>query len=276
MLMTLDATTQPEDITLPTGVTLQYYEQGDRQGLPVLLLHGYSDSWYSWSRVLPDLPDELRVIALTQRGHGGASRPESGYAMSDFAEDAIAVMDALGIEAAVVVGHSMGTLIATQLAGRAPERVLGLVLVAGFSTPMRENPNMMEFATGAIFPLTDPVDPLFAREFQQSTLAQPVPDAFLEAVVAESQRLPAQVWKDVMQGMLDHDLTSSFRQITQPALIIGGERDDIASEREQQALQQALPDARLIIYPGTGHAVHWEEPQRFARDLTTFVRSLSA
>jgi len=91
--------------TLPTGVTLQYAERGSASGVPVFLLHGVTDSWRSFEHVLPYLPSTIRAIAVTLRGHGDSSRPEGGYRYAEMAGDVRALMDALGIPAAVVVGH---------------------------------------------------------------------------------------------------------------------------------------------------------------------------
>ena len=68
-----------KSIALSTGVTLPYVEQGDPAGVPVLLLHGYTDSWRSFEDTLAHLPDSIHAIALTQRGHGDADRPATGY-----------------------------------------------------------------------------------------------------------------------------------------------------------------------------------------------------
>ena len=68
-----------KSVELPGRARLAYAEQGDPLGIPVLLLHGATDSWRSFERVLPHLPDSIRAIAVTQRGHGESSRPEGGY-----------------------------------------------------------------------------------------------------------------------------------------------------------------------------------------------------
>lgn len=81
---------------LRTGVRLQYAEQGDRAGDAVILLHGYSDSWFSFSRILPLLPDSYHVFALDQRGHGDSERPDGGYAIHGLATDVLAFMDEIG------------------------------------------------------------------------------------------------------------------------------------------------------------------------------------
>lgn len=99
-------------IALSTGVTLQYAEHGDPSGVPVVFLHGVTDSWRSFERVLDQLPSTIRAIALTQRGHGDSSRPDTGYRYTDMSGDLRAFMDALELPSAVVVGHSMGASVA--------------------------------------------------------------------------------------------------------------------------------------------------------------------
>jgi non-heme chloroperoxidase len=95
-----------QHVELPGRVKLPYAEQGDPSGVPVVLLHAIADSWRSFERVLSDLPESMHAFALTQRGHGDASRPARGYHPRDFAADLAAFMDALHLEAAVVVGGS--------------------------------------------------------------------------------------------------------------------------------------------------------------------------
>src|SRR3712207_5617296 len=84
-------------IRLPNGIELPYVEQGNADGVPVLFLHGYTDSWHSFEPLLPYFSPSTRVIALSLRGHGDATRPATGYAMADYAEDVTMVADALGI-----------------------------------------------------------------------------------------------------------------------------------------------------------------------------------
>jgi pimeloyl-ACP methyl ester carboxylesterase len=76
-----------QSIALASGVTLRYVEQGDRSGVSVLLLHGFTDSWRSFELVLPHLPTSIRAVALTQRGHGDADRPAAGCRTRDFAPE---------------------------------------------------------------------------------------------------------------------------------------------------------------------------------------------
>src|SRR5918995_66980 len=110
-------------LRLPSGLGLHVAEQGVRDSPVVLMLHGYTDSWFSFSRILPLLPWDLHVLVPDQRGHGASDRPSDGYTPDDFAGDAIQLLDRLGIEKASVVGHSMGSFVAQRLAARVPERV---------------------------------------------------------------------------------------------------------------------------------------------------------
>jgi non-heme chloroperoxidase len=260
-------------VKLSSGVRLPYVEQGDPRGIPVVLLHGYADSWRSFERVLPQLPDSLHVFTLTQRGHGDAGRPSTGYEFRDFAQDLTAWMDAIGLESAVIVGHSMGSAIAQRFALDQPARTRGLVLI-GASTTWHCNP-VIEEVWDAVSELTDPIDPAFVRDFQESTLASPVPPAFLETIIDESLKVPAMVWREALRVVLQTDHSPELVRITAPALITWGDQDGMSPRSEQDALLAAIKDSRLEVYEGTGHALHWEEPERFAADLVSFLESIT-
>ena len=260
-------------VELANGVRLPYVEQGDPLGVPVLLLHGITDSWHSFERVLPHLPDSIRTFALSQRGHGDADRPTTGYRPQDFAADLAAFMHALDLGPAVIAGHSMGASIAQRFAIDHPGRTLGLVLVGSLTT-WRGHPDFVELWDSVVSTLTDPIDPDFVREFQESTLAQPVPPEFLETVVRESLKLPARVWRAVLlEGLLEADFSGELAKIQVPTLIFWGDQDAL-TRNGQEALTAAIAGSRLVVYAGAGHGLHWEEPGRFAADLTAFVESL--
>lgn len=259
-------------VKLRNQIQLQYVEQGDPACLPVLLLHGYVDSWHSFERVLPHLPESVRVMALTQRGHGDADRPAEGYRSTDFATDLAAFMDALGLDSAIVGGHSMGSFAAQRFALDFPHRTRGLVLI-GSSVAMRGNPVWLELGE-SVCRLTDPVDPSFVREFQKSTLAQPVPPAFLDTVVHESLKVPARVWRAAWEALSETDWSEQLGRIGAPTFIAWGDQDALFPRSGEDALVAAIPGSRLVVYPGSGHALHWEEPERFASDLMTFIETI--
>jgi non-heme chloroperoxidase len=263
------ATTPP----LSTGVRLHHAEQGDQAGEAIIFLHGYSDSWFSFSRVLPLLSPSYHAFALTQRGHGDSDKPECCYTPDDFAADVDAFMDAVGIEEATLVGASTGALFAQRVALSYPRRVSRLVLIAA-QTPAHE----LEALSGLreeVRALEDPVPPEFVREFQKSTIYHPVPQEFLETAISESLKLPAHVWRDYLEQAvlsIDHDYVLELREIKAPTLILWGEQDALFPREEQERLATKIPGATLKIYPESGHAVHWERPEEVVRDLEEFMK----
>jgi non-heme chloroperoxidase len=272
--ITAPASRPPEprlaDVRLSTGVRLSYAAQGDADGRPAILLHGLSDSWFSYSRVLPEISQRYRLYALDLRGHGDSDRPDDGYAPREMAADVIAFMDAMGIERAALVGHSMGSFVVQQVALAAPERVAGLVLIGSASEARNEVTLELQAALASL-PDTVPAD--FAREFQASTVHLPVPEAFMRRVVSESVKAPARVWRAALAGLVGTGRFGGLAGSGVPALLIWGDRDAIFPRSEQEALVSALPVASLRVYRDTGHAPHWERPGEVVRDLENFLRT---
>jgi pimeloyl-ACP methyl ester carboxylesterase len=266
----LSKTAPVESIELPNHVMLPYVAHGDASGVPLLLLHGYADSWRSFGLVLPHLPPSIRAIALTQRGHGDASRPAHGYRTRDFSDDLAAFMDALGLGAAVIAGGSSGGLVARRFAIEHPDRTLGLALL-GSPRTLRGKPGVQELWDAVVSKLIDPVDPEFVRNFAESTGSERVPQRFQATMVADNLKLPAHVWKQTFLGLLADDSASELGRIGAPTLIIWGDQDTIVSRDDQEALAAAIDGSRLVVYPGAGHALYWEEPERIAADLAAFV-----
>jgi non-heme chloroperoxidase len=223
--------------------------------------------------VLPHLPESIRAIAVTQRGHGDSNRPVTGYQSCDFAMDLAAFMDALGLDTAVIAGHCMGGYVAQRFALDYPKRTQGLVLASSFPT-MRGNPGVQELWDSTISTLKDPVDREVVVSFQQSTLAQRVPDEFFETVVQESRTVPARVWKAVFTGLLQEDFSGELTRIDAPTLIVWGDQDTMCPGIDQDILIRSIATSRLVVYSQTGHALHWEEPEHFADDVAEFVQDL--
>lgn len=261
-----------KSVELATGVTLDYAEQGDSSGIPVIFVHGVTDSWRSFECVLPHIPRHVRAFAVSQRGHGEASRPAAGYRTRDFAADINAFVQKLDLGPCVVVGHSMGSTHALRFAIDYPQLARALVLVGAFAS-YRAHPPVRELCESMVS-LEAPLDPAFVRDFQLSTLASPVPPEFLDMVVQESLKMPARVWRAVFAGFLEDDFAGELGRVKAPTLILWGDRDAICSRVDQETLLRSLAGSRLIAYDGVGHALHWEQPQRFAADLVRFCDSL--
>ena len=257
-------------ITLPSGIRLEYVEHGRPEGTPVVFLHGVTDSWRSFERLLPLLPPSVRSFAISQRGHGGSSRPGTGYRFSDFSGDLDAFMNALELSQAIIVGHSMGASVAQRFAIDRPERVTAMVLMGAFAS--FDDPGLADFVSTSVLPLEDPVPVDFVREWQRSTLARPMDPGHFDIVVGETLKVPARVWHAAFSGFLaTPDFSEQLRAVAAPALVLWGDQDTYADRAAQDRLVTVLTESTLITYTGYGHAFHWEDPQMVVADLMKFV-----
>lgn len=261
-----------QSIRLPNGVTLRYVEQGPAGAMPIILLHGFPDSWLSYETVMAHLPASVRVIAPSQRGFSTSDKPGKGYHPRDLAADLAEFMERREIPRAVIVGHSMGALVAQSFALDFPERVAGLVLIGTFGN-QAENAELNEMMA-MLDRMKDPIDLDFVRAFQASTLARPVAAEFFATIVAESARVPVVVWRAVLKEVAAYDDSADLSRISAPTIIHWGERDGFSTRGQQQAIARAIPGAELRVHAGAGHSLHWEEPARFAAALAEFVSTL--
>ncbi len=255
--------------TLPSGVRLQFAEQGDAGGNPVIFLHGITDSWHSFEKVLPLLPPNIHAFAITQRGHGDSDRPLTGYTPKDFASDIAGFIRLMNLESAIIVGHSMGGMVAQQFALDYPELTKALVINSSAAS-LKDNPGLPEFHE-QVLKLNDPMDKAFMDEFQKATLAKPIDPTYYNLLVAEGLKVSVRVFQAALTGLMDADYTKELNNIKVPVLIMWGSQDGFISKTNQQILVKEIRDARLLVYEGTGHALHWEEPARFVNDLVGFV-----
>jgi pimeloyl-ACP methyl ester carboxylesterase/tetratricopeptide (TPR) repeat protein len=255
-------------VKLKTGLRMRYAYKGDASGRPIILLHGYGDSWFSYSPILPLLDGKYRVYIPDQRGHGESDRPQGNYALKQFAADVVAFMDAMNVKDATIVGHSMGSFVAQHVAAQVPERVNKLVLI-GSATKIRNN--VVTDLQREINGLTDPLSEKFVRDFQTSVTFQPLPSEFFNGLVKESMKLPAHVWREVMAQMLSPEGEVELAKIKSPTLIIWGDKESIFPRSEQDSLVAGLRNAVLKVYPDTGHAPNWERPEQVAKDLHEFI-----
>lgn len=254
-------------VRVATGVELSYVEHGDPAGTTVLLLHAWAESLRCFDRLIPLLPQSLHVLAVDQRGHGDADKPADGYALTSFAADVEAFMDAVGLSSAVLVGSSSGGYVAQQVAVDFPDRVAALVLV-GSPRSLRGRPAFAD----EVERLRDPVDPAWVREsLTWFPLLHHVPDWYVDARVEDGLRLPAHVWRDTLTGLFTAAAPTESGVIDAPTLIIWGDHDALLPREDQEAMAAAIPGSRLVVYEDTGHVVLWEQPERVAADVTAFI-----
>jgi pimeloyl-ACP methyl ester carboxylesterase len=261
---------RPATLTLRSGLRVSYAEHGSQSGPAVLMVPGPTDSWRSYAPVLALLPHRIRAIALSPRGHGDSDRPDDGYAVEDFAADAVDVLDALEIDRAVLAGHSGSCLAARRVALDHPQRVAGLVLEAS-PTTLVGNAALHDFVQSIVPSLTDPIEPDFVRSFVTDTSSPNVDPELVEVLVAEVGKVPARVWRAMFTRLVVYDDTAALTDVRAPTRLIWGDGDAVVSRAMQDVLVARIPSAELIVYSGVGHTPRWEDPQRFAADLTAFV-----
>lgn len=275
-----------QSISLSTGIDMKYIEAGNPHGEAVILLHGYTDtsrSWYPSMQRLVALRPNLHVFALDQRGHGGSSMPsdpacrhtpEACFRPTDFAADVLAFMSQKGLSQASIVGHSMGSIIAQEVALTHPERVDKLVLVGTSSTGV-DNVVLRDFilaepvegswktsleAQGYTYPddvydLTPlDADPDVYAWMAANWVADPVADpAFIADIVPETSAVKLGTWIGAARALLVTDNTARLEHLRVPTLVIWATQDSIFPESPDQvnliaALQEAADHCRTSFY----------------------------
>jgi len=259
-------------------------EHGDsRQAL--LFIHGLSGSWMNWLEQLPVLAREHRVIALDLPGFGHSPMPSEPISMAGYATLLDGLLGELGIDAAAVVGNSMGGFIAAELAISYPQRVERLVLVsaAGISTvanarseralPRVQRAERILAASGA----------WMASRSDAVTRRPRLRRATLNVVAAHPSRLPAPLAAEQLRGagkpgfmgalaaILDYDVRERLGQIACPTLIVWGARDRLINVRDADVFAELIPDSRKVVFADTGHVSMLERPAAFNALLEQFL-----
>ncbi len=115
--------------------------------------------------------------------------------------------------------------------------------------------------------------PEFVREFQESTLVQAMPEDFIETIIEESLKMSACVWKAVIESFMQDDISGELKKIKAPTLLVWGDKDGMFSKDDQDKQLTVIENAKLLVYEGAGHGVHWEEPERFTSDLLNYIKN---
>lgn len=254
---------------LSTGIQVNYAEQGKLGGEVLIFLHGYANSWFSFSRLLPLLPARYHALALDLRGHGDSEHPTSGYTVDDFATDTMAFMDAMGLSRVTLIGHSLGSFAARRVAATHPARVDRLVLIGSAVTPDNEAVLRLRDAVQA---LPEPVPTEFFHRYLSGAVQVPLPEPFMQGLVDAGLQVPGHVLRSALDGLLAMD-ASDLGGISAPTLLLSGEQHAYFGRAEQERLTAAISDSRLTLYPETGTSPHWERPEQVAADLDEFIRT---
>ncbi len=258
-------------VKVETGVTLQYVVQGDPKGPVIVLLHGAGDSWHSWDLVLPRLSKTYRTYAITLRGHGLSDHPAQGYSRGEFAADITSFLKKMDLRGVTLVGHSLGSFVAQVVAENDGDGRIARLVLIGSGPGAPRDPSKPSELSSYFASVKDPIDYQFARDFQAGTAFTPLPPAFLETMIGEVQRVPAVMFHELASGLTDPQAVEKLKRIKVKTLLFWGTQDSMFSKKDQEGLLAIVAGSRLITYPDTGHALHWEKPAAFTRDLTAFM-----
>jgi non-heme chloroperoxidase len=260
-------------IELSHNVKISYFEKGSATGTPLILIHGLADSWRIFELLMPFIPESIHIYAMTQRGHGDSSHPDSGYRIGDFEEDLLRFMDTLNIEKAVILGASSGGFTARRFAINHSERTLALVLVGSPAT-FQGIPAVRELWISTLSKLKDPITKEFVENFSRNLFFKPVPQEFIEMTLQESLKLPARVWRDTVEDTLEEEFPGNLGKISSPTLIIWGDQDSFLTKSSQEELSKAIPHSKLIVRKDVGHMLYCESPKEIASDIAMFIKEI--
>src|SRR3954447_23429629 len=257
-----------------TGVTLNYEISGE--GDPLVLIMGTSGSIALWGEMIPRLAEEYRVIAFDNRGLGGSERGEGEISVASMAEDVSALMHALDVPRAHVMGWSLGSAVVQELALAHPEQVASAIMYAtwgrcdGFQrfilTALRLPYAIRDMdAALATAGLAFSPQLLDHPDFQE--MLAPMLPAFPQT--EEQMQVTTEQW----DADLAHDTLDRLAEITAPTLVVVGEQDLLTPPRQARAVAEAIPGARfeLVTGPGSSHGLHIERPDDLVRIVTGFL-----
>ena len=255
---------------MPDIVTLNYSEAG--QGTPVVLLHGFPLSGAIWHEHQKRLSDRYRVITPDLRGHGRSPAPSGVYEMDLLARDVLAVLDALLIKKAIIMGHSMGGYVALAAWKLAPERFLALGLIASQAGADTEEGRQSRYK------LVTKVAANGSKDVAETMLPKLfAPDLPAEAPIIELVRqliLNTQPTGIIgsLEGMaVRPDSGTLLPKISVPVLILAGAHDQIIAPDKAKAMAAAVKTATLTMVEHAGHMPMLEQPQATTTALCNFL-----
>ncbi|HEX6739922.1 MAG TPA: alpha/beta fold hydrolase [Vicinamibacteria bacterium] len=247
------------------GLRLRYLRAG--AGPPLVLLHGFASSIYSWAEVLPALARDHDVVAMDLPGFGGSAlRPD--LTADDLVAAVPALMDQLGLARARLVGHSLGGAVAATVSVRHPERVQGLVLVdaAGFNFASADRPWLLRLLAsppGALFevlPVRRRVVALGLRQVFHDD-SRVTPERVDEYTAPLLRPGTVKALRSILHSPDTLGLPQSLGRIRQPTLVVWGADDTWIPLSDAARFVAAIPGSRQVVIPACGHLPQEEQPQ---------------
>jgi pimeloyl-ACP methyl ester carboxylesterase len=257
-------------------------------GPPLLLVHGWPQTWYAWRLVMPALARGFAVVAPDQRGCGLSGKPEDGYDTGTLAGDLVALMDALGHQRFAVAGHDTGMWIGYALAANYPDRVARLAVAetplpgVSPSPPLfasaHLNNALWHFAFNRLATVNDQLvtgreDVYFGWQFATKA-ARPLPDYavrhYVATLAADPEALHASfaIYR-ALDATIAQNQQRTTRRLSMPVLAIGGGHS--LGDQVAATMKLAADDVQTLVIPGCAHWVAEETPEEMLAALTAFL-----
>jgi pimeloyl-ACP methyl ester carboxylesterase len=275
------------------GLRIFYFEAGSKSKPTILMIHGLGDEADTWRHIIQPLAEKYHVVALDLPGFGRSEKPAVKYTPGFFKDAIIGLLDQLSIEKPILMGSSLGGILAHDLAITSPERIAGLVLVDGgllqrepmgdrgfrimmlplvgewFYTHLRNNADAAYNSLGNVYANLDGL-PDVDREFLYTRVNKRVwSDGQRRAYFSTLRNLMR--WVKNRQSLL----TDQLQQLQTPTLIIRGEFDPLFSEANALGMVKMQPEAQFITIEGSGHLPHQEHPQNFLEAVIPWLNKIS-
>lgn len=261
------------ELVRANGLEIAYERVGE--GPPLIFVHGGAEDGRVWQPQLAALANEFTVVAWDEPGAGSSSDVPAGFGLVDYAHCLAALIEAIALGPAHVVGLSWGGTVVQELYRHHPELVATLILVdtyAGWkgSLPEEEVRARVEGVRQMLAAPAEEFDPTYPGLFAGDPPAEFAP--LLEQMAANVRRESLRTEVLVMAEADQRDL---LPRIAVPTLLIWGEQDMRSPLSVARTFEQAIPDARLVVLPDCGHVSNLEQPERFNEAVREFCRGHS-
>jgi 3-oxoadipate enol-lactonase len=256
------------------GVKIFYDTYGE--GLPLVFLHPWTTNGYIWYFQIFPFARNNRVVVIDDRGHGRSDKPRSGYSIQEHTRDVAAALDALKIERAVLIGNSIGGMIAMQFNLDYPDRVIANFILSS-GTGIGENMpkeaaeafktnfegTFSALLEGAVSAKTKRERPEILELMRSHFMVQSnFPKYVFDSAVADAN------------GLFNWNIKNRLREIRRPTLVVAGEEDQATPVEANKFLADNIPGADLHVIKDVGHFYQLEKPAEFNAELGRFIASI--